>query len=269
MISEYDYRIAIPTYNRAFLIKEKTIGTLQKLNVDPARVTIFVADDEQRKQYEYALRESPYQQIVVGVPKLPAQRNFIQNYYSEGTRLVQLDDDIDEILRRVDEKNVESITDFDDQVVYPAFKACEQTGAHLWGTYAVNNPFFMSDKVAVGLYFCIGVMWGHIIRHDDDLILNVTEKEDYQRTLQYFTKDGCVCRLNNIHAKSVYLKTPGGIEYRTPESNTKAATYLTETYPELCTMYIRESTGRAELRLRDGRKNKPVPIADDNIEQFF
>lgn len=261
-------QIAVPSYNRAQIVKDKTLATLLRYNVEPENVTVFVADDDQYKQYKESLEGTPFTNIVVGVPRLPKQRNFIRKYYDEGTEVVQCDDDIDDIIRRVDEKNIEPIKDIYDDVFDVGFKACDDNACNLWGTYAVNNPFFMKEGIGVGLYFCIGVLWGHVIRHDEDLMLTVTEKEDYQRTLQYYVKDGAVARLNNIHAKSVYLKTPGGIKTRTLETNMIAAQTLVDTYPELCTMYIRESTGRAELRLRDSR-DKSAIVPSLNLDSFM
>ena len=38
-----DYQIAIPSYKRPETIKKKTLKVLESHNIDPAKVTIFVA----------------------------------------------------------------------------------------------------------------------------------------------------------------------------------------------------------------------------------
>jgi hypothetical protein len=39
-----------------------------------------------------------------------------------------------------------------------------------------------------------------------------SEKEDYQRTLQFWEADGAVVRLNFVSAKTAYYKEPGGMQ---------------------------------------------------------
>ena len=142
----------------------------------------------------------------------------------------------------------------------------------MFGVYAVNNPMFMKDKVSVGLYFCVGTLHGMVIRHDPDLTVTIDEKDDYQRTLQHYVKDGAVVRLDYITIKTKYYTEPGGMqgtEARKYESILKNAKFLQDTYPDLCTMYIRESKNRAELRLRDSRKNKTEEASSSSLESLF
>jgi hypothetical protein len=39
------------------------------------------------------------------------------------------------------------------------------------------------------------------------------EKEDYQRTIQFFQKDGAVVRLNFVAPKTAVYKTAGGLQF--------------------------------------------------------
>ena len=55
---------------------------------------------------------------------------------------------------------------------------------------------------------------------------------------------------------------------RTNERILESAKILEERYPELCSMYIRETTGHAELRLRDSRKFKTTGVSS-NLSDFF
>lgn len=252
-----DYVIAIPSYKRSKTVKEKTLITLTRLGVDPNKVTIFVGDSDQEKEYREVLADTPYKNIVVGVPGMGAIRNFIQNYYDEGTYILNLDDDLIDIQYRKDEKNLESITNLD-TVAEAGFTSCEENGAMIWGVYAASNPFFMHDRIAVGLYYIIGSMWGCINRHGEEYGVTLDDKEDFERSIKYYIADGAVCRLDYITVKSNYYKEPGGMQVtRTNERIEESARILADRYPELCTMYTRKSTGHAELRLKDTRKVKP------------
>lgn len=266
-----DYCIAIPSYKRSKTVKEKTLTTLTRLGVDPHKVTIFVGDKDQEVEYRQVLADTPYTNIVVGVPGMGAIRNFIQAYYPEGTYILNLDDDLIEIQYRQDEKNLVPITNLD-EIVRAGFEACEQNSAHLWGIYAASNPFFMNDRVAVGLYYIIGSMWGCINRHGDKFNVSLDDKEDYERSIKYYHEDGAVCRLDYITVKSNYYTTPGGMQVtRTSDRIKESALFLAEKYPEYCTSYIRKTTGHYELKLRDSRQIRPNKIkpAENSLESFF
>ena len=44
-----DYKIAIPSYKRAVTIQNKTLKLLNEHNIDKNKITIFVADEEEKK----------------------------------------------------------------------------------------------------------------------------------------------------------------------------------------------------------------------------
>jgi hypothetical protein len=65
--------------------------------------------------------------------------------------------------------------------------------------------------------------------------------------------------------KSNYYKEEGGLqEVRTKEYVYDSIKKINEMFPELCTMYIRETTGHAELRLKDRRQEQTA-----TLEEFF
>ena len=248
-----DYQIAIPSYQRANTIKQKTLRLLQRYKVDPERVTIFVANDEEYRTYEAALAGGPYTKLVVGEVGLCAIRNIIHTYYPENTYLVSLDDDLQRIFRRVDNKTFWEVFSLEQEVIGPAFRACERSGARLWGVYSASNPFFMKPRISLGLRYIIGSLFGCINRHD--CLVTLDDKEDFERSILFYLADGAVCRLDHITVKSAYYKEPGGMQVeRTEQRIYESAKYLAEKYPGLCTMYIRKTTGHAELRLKV-RKN--------------
>lgn len=262
-----EYKIAIPSYKRANTLKEKTLALLSRHNINPELVTIFVADEEEFKAYSETLKDTPYKNIVIGEVGMGAIRRFIQRHYPEGTRVMNFDDDLSECLHKIDDKVMLPVVNLEQDVIIRGFKACEEHGANLFGVYAASNPMFMKHRVAVGLYYCIGSCWGLITRHDSDLSVQLDDKEDFERTLQHYVKDGKVVRLDDITVKSKYYTEDGGMQVtRTNERILKSAENLIERFPGLCTMYIRETTGHAELRLRDTRKEVAT---GSTLDQFF
>src|ERR1700686_558248 len=111
MSAQTPIQIAIPSYKRPEILKSKTLALLEQYGVYPGQVTIFVANEEEKSIYQKVLDDSQYvKQLVVGVPGMGAIRNFIQHHYKENTPILNMDDDLDMIHRRVDEKNLSDIT---------------------------------------------------------------------------------------------------------------------------------------------------------------
>ena len=76
-----DYIIAIPSYKRSDIIQTHTLAVLNKHNINPSHITIFVANQEESDIYTKAIPSSLYNTIVIGVLGLKNQRNFISDYY--------------------------------------------------------------------------------------------------------------------------------------------------------------------------------------------
>ena len=96
-----NYVIAIPSYNRPDTIQVKTLAVLNRHHIDPKRITIFVANQQQYKLYKSTLPTFLYNNIVIGLLGLKNQRNFINSYYPEGMHIVEMDDDITKIVQLV------------------------------------------------------------------------------------------------------------------------------------------------------------------------
>jgi hypothetical protein len=263
------YEIAIPSYKRPDTLRDKTLVTLARYGVDPSKITVFVADAEQEQQYLNALTPGTYSKIVIGEVGMGAIRRFIQRYYPEGTYVMNFDDDLSDIMLKESDKKMIPITNIETDVIHRGFKACEDNDAYLFGVYAAANAMFMKHRIAVGLYYCIGSCWGMITRHDQELSVTMDDKEDFERTLQHYVRDGKICRLDDITVKSKYYTEDGGMQVtRTLDRIHESAKVLAERYPELCSMYIRETTGHAELRLKDTRKFK-TDSSSSTLDSFF
>lgn len=262
-----DYRVAIPSYKRAETLRDKTLNVLEKHEINPARVTIFVASEEEKEKYQKAISPTIYanSDIVVGVPGMGAIRRFIQNYYEDGTLVMNFDDDLQEVLIKESDKKMIPVENLERDVIIRGFQACKDNDAYLFGIYAAANAMFMKHRIAVGLYYCIGSCWGIVNRRDSSLSVTLDDKEDYERTLQHFVKDGKVIRLDDITVKSKYYTEDGGMQVtRTDERIFESAKELERRYPSLCKMYIRGTTGHAELRL-----NSRAPASTSTLEDLF
>lgn len=273
-----EYVIAIPSYKRSNILFTKTLATLArhftandntaKIHKPPA-IYIFVASDQEKQDYisasaQYTLNNHLITQLkyIIGVKGLKNQRNFICDFFPENQHIVQLDDDLDEILELVIDPNdprnnrkyrVQPVTHFG-EFIKSAFEKCAKQHAYIWGIYPVPNAYFMTPSVTTDLRFIVGPMFGIINRHDQRLHLTTDEKENVERTLQYFTLDGIVIRFNNITVDTTYFSTVGGMQAsqnskQRREAALKAAQYLHNLYPDITKIYTRKKSGWPELLL--------------------
>ena len=265
-----DYKVAIPSYKRSKTVQDKTLKVLERYNVPPEKVTIFVADEDEYAVYTEALKTHKYgSNIVVGVPTIGAQRNFIEKFYPEGTYLMMFDDDIEEVQRKCGEQDLEPIDDLYKEIIEQGFTQCEELGAKTFGIYAAANAYFMKDRIYDKLCYIIASMFGVICDHDPELDRVTNHGEDYEYSLRQYRKHGVLCRLDNYTVKSNYYKEEGGLQtVRTKEYVYESIKKIEELFPDLCTMYIRSSTGHAELKLRDKSGGKYQKV-ESTLESFF
>lgn len=251
-----NYVVAIPSYNRVAKLAEKTLATLARGGVPAANIHVFVANEAERKAYAEGLPKDLYGKIVVGVKGITPQRRFIVKYFKEGTHVVSMDDDVEEVMKL--SRDGQSIKPYKelDKFFKEAFSTCKKHGLYIWGVYPVKNPFFMKNKTTTDLKFILGTTYGFICRHDKDLVPSVAEKEDYENSIRYYLKDGGVVRFNNYCLKTVF-HAPGGLGEREGrfEVNKRAAATLKEKFPDLVRVTQR-ADGMTEIRLHDKR---PTP----------
>ena len=248
-----DYKIAIPSYKRASIIKEKTLKMLDFYKIDKKIITIFVANKEEEKLYKKSLGNE--YEIVVGVPTLNNQRCFITNYYPKGTYLMQFDDDLTDCLIKKDDKTLIPINSLEDDFIKKGFEICEKLKSNFFGYYAVANPFFMKKRIQVKLCYICGGSFGEILTHDPFLCTETNHGEDYERSIRYYIKQKKLVRFDYINFKTKGYSGKGGLQtIRTKKYVHNSIRKIATLFPRYCEMYVRKTTGNAELRLKDKMK---------------
>lgn len=255
-----EYRIAIPSYQRFNTLKDKTLTALAAVGADPDLIDVFVANEREAAIYKQCLTAGTYSRIIVGKKGMGAIRRFIQQFYEDGQRIVNVDDDIEGFFQRVDEKTLAPLDDFD-FFVADGFKAAKVAGCRLWGIYPVANAYFMKPRVATGLRYIIGAFWGVTNDRSEEVGVTMDDKEDYERTIKFYLADGNVARLDYVTMKTRYYKEPGGMQVeRTEERVTESAHELVHRYPYLCQINKGKKSSHTEVKLRDTRP-EPTPSA--------
>lgn len=257
------YKVIIPTYKRVDCLREKTLKTISKTNLDLSNLHVFVSDTE--GEYEAYKNAFPKLNIIKGVRGLPNQHNLIQDYFAEGDKLFIMDDDISEI-GIFDEANKRSIpiVDLDGFVKY-AFTVTADFKMQCWGANSNCNPLVMQNKFSVGLIYIVQNLFGIINSHDrrtyvdtgDEIPLRRTYnagKESHERVIKNYLTHGGVIKFKNVGAKGNYWVEKGGLEVsRTDEGELQASEYFVNKYPNL--VRHREFQGHPDMEFIGGKTN--------------
>ena len=239
------YVVAIPSYNRADSIVDKTLSYLLKGGVSPSKISIFVANKSQEKMYKSVIPKTMYSAIVVGKLGITNQRKFISHFYPADTYIVSMDDVVEELQMLRGDKLV-SVKNVDAFFVR-AYGLLKKERLFIWGIYPVRNAFFMYNTVSTGLKFIIGLTFGYINRRLKRLEPKAEVKEDFEQSILYYKEDGGVLRFNNITHKTKF-NAPGGLGTERHEMNKRAAEYLQAKYPDIVSIFHRKN-GMTEIRL--------------------
>lgn len=257
--SAADYVIVIPSYKRAETLRDKSLVLLAEYGIEPERIYIFVANKDEEKVYKETLKPGTYGKIVVGVPKIGPQRNFISNYFPVGKPMVQMDDDISSFIEfsasaKRHETKLKSLKD----VIRRGFEECRKANCSLWGIYPVANGYFMKKGCTTDLKFVIGCFNGCFnpgTKGPKGVKLELEmDKEDYERSIRFYLRDGAVIRLTDVAPKTAYYTEKGGNqEYRTMKTVAEGARKIVKMFPKLCTLNLTKKSGYPEVRLKDMR----------------
>ena len=248
------YKVAIPSYRRVDILRDKTLNYLKKTNIDLDSVYLFVANEEEKIKYSVLNIKN----IVVGVETIKGQRNFIRRYFAEGENIFSLDDDIAGLYYAKSIKELALVTDLN-SIIVKGFELCNKIKTKLWGVSAVKNAFFIYDKKISGdLKYIVGACFGQIIDYDNFLNQTIDDEGDYERSIVYFIKYGSVIRFNSIAIDTKYYRTQGGMqETRTKARVKSSGVYLLNKYKNYCTINTKKKNKEFfEIKLKyEGKRN--------------
>lgn len=256
-----DWRIAVPSSGRTGTIVDKTLPMLLAGGVPFDRVDVWVRSEEARAYGDAILAwmtarpDVPPGLTVVphdSPPGVRAARNAIARGYPVGTRVVSCDDDVSELIHAIDTKTVEPVASIPD-LIERGYQIAADARVNLWGIYPVRNPYFMRPRVRLDLTYVVGCFFGVTVRNDPCELVDLDDKEDFERSIRFYLRDGGVARIEDVSLVTAYYREPGGMQqYRTEETVREGARRLAEMYPDLAHPFVSKA-GHHEVRLRDSR----------------
>ena len=214
-------QIAIPTYMRSHIISNLTLKYLEQQGYPASNITLFVASEGEYRQYSARVPRHLYNEIVVGELGLKEQRNFISLYYKENEILIQLDDDVKGF------KMLNPAETFLD-LVQKGLQHMNEAGG-LFGVMPCDDGRKMKSRTTTHLTHIIGSFF--MIRNHKNLLLNISEKEDFERSILYFLRYNKVGRYQGAGVITKYTKTEGGLQTSPRQANMiEGINYLNQNY---------------------------------------
>ena len=237
-----EYFIAIRSYRRPEKIKQKTLRVLDMDDITKDKIYLFVAPDE-IETYRQSVGDTYH--ILDGGDKGVSYCNMkIREYFPEGSYVIQMDDDINFILKlrekdddservrankRIEPKGLKMYNT--EQLILYGKELIDKHNFNFWGTMPVVNDYFMKEGYSTDLKFCIGRVFG-FYNHKD--VVTVDDcREDYERSILWYKRDGGIIRLSNVVVDAdTYIGAGGLAEQRTVEKMANSCKYMLDTYPE-------------------------------------
>jgi hypothetical protein len=230
-----------------------TLRYLHNIQYPSDKIILFVASDEQAALYRQHVPEHLYGQIVVGVLGLVNQRNFITRWLSSGEIFISFDDDV-LTLKTMHNTNIFwLITD-----------AITKIETHDYGLAGImSNSDGRKFKAGYTQHLAHIVGSFYICRNNHSLLLDTNSviqeaKEDYYRTIQYFTVYGRILRYRCAGVQTMYRNPVGGIEgLGRRERDAVACVDLIRRYPKFV-KHIDKKSGWPDISLNWRARNTDV-----------
>lgn len=219
------FQIAIPSYKRARTLRDKTLRFLAEEEVPPEIITVFVANEQEKEEYERILDSGTYGKIVVGMPGLANQRRIISFYYPEGEMLCQIDDDV---------KGLKILEDTFENLMWRVYVGMLSEDCGLAGFLPNDDGRRLKKDKTIHLTHILGSFF--CCRNHRDFVLEIEQKEDMVRSIWYFKKYGKVLRFQDAGVITSYDKgEEGGLSCPNRREKIDAdIEYMLKNFPSYC-----------------------------------
>jgi len=239
-----DYVITIPSYNRFSTILGRTLKFLLSHNIDMNKVYIF-AHPFSYDEYKIIEQKIEGVKVIESKGGIMHSRNYITEYFNEGTNIVSIDDDVEEL---IDLNTNQPINDLDG-FIKESFSMC---GNGLWGVCALTNKFYSNMKDKFGLQSIVATFCGYV--NIKSIVLTLDVCEDHERVIKYYQSNKTVLKRSWVGIKTKYWKTAGGLQteldcLKRIQLQNFCASELKKRYPEYVFHRTRKS-GLIDIRFK-------------------
>jgi len=198
-----DYKIVIPSYNRIQQVEYRTLNFLFKHNINQSKIYIFTHPFSYDEYVEVLKPKYPNLNIIDSKGGIKNSRNYINDYFNEGDKIVEIDDDIEDLINLREDKPLENLDDFIEE-------SFSMVGNGIWGVSALTNKFFATIQDKFGLRSIVGTFHGYSLKKNITLTLDVCE--DYEKVIKYYISGNCILKRGWVGIKTKYWTLKGGLQ---------------------------------------------------------
>ena len=263
-----EWRIEVPSAGRAETLADKTLPFLRRAGVEDRDVRVWVPEGE-RDAYFLAAPgvdlvpldyvPSTGEDLDAGPYAVGIARNAIADAALPGDLVVEVDDDVEGLVEWAGQKDSINarLRDVDGpgflRIVERGFALAEDAGAYIWGVHPAAT--YCRDRVRIDLSYIGAALFGQRIRGEPDVErVRLDDKEDFERSLRFYERDGRLLRLDGVSWRTRGYGGAGGMQStRTAGRIDASARWCAERWPQWAALKYPKS-GKTELRLADRRR---------------
>ena len=196
------YKIVIPSYNRLSKLQARTLDFLFRHNIDHTKIYIFAHTLSFDEYKEVLNSKYPNINVIESKGGIKNSRNYINHYFNDGVKIVEIDDDVEDLIDLREDKPLENLNEF----IEESFSMC---GNGIWGVSALTNKFFATMQDKYGLRSIIATFHGYTL--DKSIKLTLDLMEDHQRTILYYLKEKSILKRGWVGIKTKFWTLEGGL----------------------------------------------------------
>jgi len=247
--------ICIPSYQRDSLLKTTTLQMLKNNDIN-LKIILFLKNNSEVLKYNYLKDE--FDIDLVEVPEeydgIGKTRTFIRQYFTQGQKILMIDDDIIDIKSKRVNFNLK---DFFKEM----FETMNKENVKFAGCCPYDNEYYMKEGYSTSLKYTGGHLIAEIIRKDP-LKVDISHFEDYVANIEYFIRDKKLLRFNDVYVDTKYFNTEGGIVAHygglgnRKEKAKDLALLLEKKYEGYCKSYFKKKFSVYNLKLNSRKSDK-------------
>ena len=243
-----NYKIVVPSYNRLSKLQARTLDFLFRHNIEHSKIYIFahpLSFDEYKEVFN---SKYPNINVIESKGGIKNSRNYINHYFNDGDKIVEIDDDVEDLIDLRQDKPIENLHEF----IEESFSMCNG----IWGVSALTNKFFATMQDKYGLRSIVATFCGYVL--DKSIKLTLDLMEDYQRTILYYLKEKSILKRGWVGIKTKFWTLEGGLQTDLDrEKRLQLQNYcsdeLAKSYPNLVFQRTRKN-GLKDIRFRRNLK---------------
>jgi len=216
-------KIAIPSYNRASVLKSKTLAYLLQEGYDPSDMYVFLKNQEQLEIYKKEI-DTPVNWVVCNNENICDKRTFIRKYFPLDEEILSVDDDV----RRLKMLNPQPLK----ILVEKMFALTKRQGLTSWGISPISSLYFCKDRVVKGSTYICACFCG-FINKEQEPYPNIFSKEDRWSSCLRIKLDGAVLKYDGACPDTSYYAKGGLSEMRNQETEEKHSRIVANLFPDI------------------------------------